>query len=260
MDKRTSNRPHELFVASFLDPRVAPLLSDMMTPDDYNMLKSDVIDFMVAKLKARSDNLFNENAPKEKSAPATQPPQNNSKCSQLKDKMFRGLNTKSLDAATATGNDPNDNDTALRAVCKSELDRYLHDAINKGACAMYDENDAFNDPLKWWKENGAKYPYVANIARKYLAIPATSAPSERVWSRLARILSLRRACLSDDLVGHMMYVKENLLFLRKHYCSLRKKEMSKDLHHLVDLEFNYRIRRGIRTTKQVHAYQHASTP
>ena len=96
----------------------------------------------------------------------------------LEDKMFRGLNTKSLDAAAATGNDPNDNDTALRAVCKSKLDRYLHDAINKRACAMYDENDAFNDPLKWWKENGAKYPYVANIARKYLAIPATSAPSE----------------------------------------------------------------------------------
>ena len=62
---------------------------------------------------------------------------------------------------------------------------------------MYDENDAFNDPLKWWKENGAKYPYVANIARKYLAIPATSAPSEQACSRLARILSLQRAGLSD---------------------------------------------------------------
>ncbi len=45
---------------------------------------------------------------------------------------------------------------------------------------MYDEDDAFYDPLKWWKENCAKYPYVANIDRKYLAIPATSAPSERV--------------------------------------------------------------------------------
>ncbi len=28
---------------------------------------------------------------------------------------------------------------------------------------------------------------------------------------------------------------------KKHYCSLRKKKMSKDLHHLVDLEFNYLI-------------------
>ncbi len=43
---------------------------------------------------------------------------------------------------------------------------------------MYDVDDAFNNPLKWWKENCAKYPYVANIAYKYLAIPVTSAPSE----------------------------------------------------------------------------------
>jgi hypothetical protein len=35
----------------------------MMTPDDYNMLKSDVIDFMVAKLKS-NDKLVNENAHK----------------------------------------------------------------------------------------------------------------------------------------------------------------------------------------------------
>ena len=54
-------------------------------------------------------------------------------------------------------------DIAFRAVCESELDRYLHDVINKGACPMYDENDAFNDPLKWWKENCAKNSYVANI-------------------------------------------------------------------------------------------------
>jgi hypothetical protein len=38
-----------------------------------------------------------------------------------------------------------------------------------------------------------------------------------------------------------MYVKENLLFLQKHCCPLRKKEMLKNLHHLVDLEFNYLI-------------------
>jgi hypothetical protein len=38
-----------------------------------------------------------------------------------------------------------------------------------------------------------------------------------------------------------MYMKENLLFLQKHYCPLRKKETLKNLHHLVDLEFNYLI-------------------
>jgi hypothetical protein len=94
------------FVASFLDPRVAPLLGDMMTPDDYNMLKSNVIDFMVTKIKANAK-LFDKNALKQSSAPsapATKPPKNDSKSYRLKDKMFWGLNTKASDAATATGN------------------------------------------------------------------------------------------------------------------------------------------------------------
>jgi hypothetical protein len=136
-----------------------------------------------------------------------------------------------------------DDDIALRAVCVSELDRYLHDVINKGACPMYDVDTAFNNPLKWWKENCTKYPYVyvANIACKYLAIPATSASSEQVWSCLAKFLSLRRAHLSDDLLECMMFVKENLVFLRKHHRELRKKKTVKKLHHLVNLEFNYLI-------------------
>jgi hypothetical protein len=168
---------HQCFiVASFLDPRVDPLLlGDMMTPDDYNMLKPDVIDFMVTKIKANAM-LFNDGAlkqPSAPSAPATQPPKNDAKRSQLKDKMFWGLNTKAPDVATTTGNDLNRDDIALRAVCVSKLDRYSHDVINKEACPMCDADDAFNNPLKWWKENCAKYPYVENIAHKYHAIPAT---------------------------------------------------------------------------------------
>jgi hypothetical protein len=35
--------------------------------------------------------------------------------------------------------------------------------------------------LEWWNVNQAKIPLVANLARRYLCIPATSAPSERVF-------------------------------------------------------------------------------
>ncbi len=85
-----------------------------------------MIDFMIPKIKANAK-LFNENAlkqPSAPSAPATQPPKNDSKCSQLKDKMFWGLNTKAPDAATSTENDFNHDDIALCAVCVSELDCY----------------------------------------------------------------------------------------------------------------------------------------
>ncbi len=37
------------------------------------------------------------------------------------------------------------------------------------------------DPLAWWKDNEGKYPHIAKMARCYLAVPATSVPSERVF-------------------------------------------------------------------------------
>jgi hypothetical protein len=58
------------------------------------------------------------------------------------------------------------------------------------------------------------------VAGVFLAIPTSSASSERIWTRGARILSLRRAGarLKDKLVSPMMCVKDNVKFLRKHYC------------------------------------------
>jgi hypothetical protein len=43
----------------------------------------------------------------------------------------------------------------------------------------------------------------------YLAIPATLTPSERIWSRAARILTLKkRARLDDELVERMMSLRK----------------------------------------------------
>ena len=47
------------------------------------------------------------------------------------------------------------------------------------------------DPLEWWKMYDGQFPPIAKLARTYLAIPASSAPSERVFSR-AKLIQQRQ--------------------------------------------------------------------
>ena len=220
------------FFASFLDPRVLQILVDIMTNEDFQQLKDDIIDQMVAKSKAMKKKKKPQNQGQECTSPtATAQPKSKkpSKASQ----MLRGLNTK-----PKASNETEDNDDELRDDCRAQLNRYMKDAL-KGVCSLEDDDGEFNDPLEWWKDNMVKYDLVAHLARLYLAIPATSAPSERIWSRASRILTLKRASLSEELVARMMYVRENIRYLRKHYVELAAAEREAHLHDLIEYELEY---------------------
>jgi len=79
----------------------------------------------------------------------------------------------------------------------------------------------FNDPLSWWKSQGAlRFPHLAKFVKNYLCIPATSAPSARVWSRALNILTIRRARMSDTVAESIIFTKENSRIFRKHYTAM----------------------------------------
>lgn len=82
----------------------------------------------------------------------------------------------------------------------SELSKYLKHQIT---------NEDFMIE-KWWFENRSTYPNLFKLFMKISCIPASSAPSERIFSRAGRILNDRRTSLLPQSV-------ENLLLYRNLY-------------------------------------------
>ena len=66
------------------------------------------------------------------------------------------------------------------------------------------------DPLLWWSKNSSRYPNLTVLAKKYLAIPATSVPAERVFSTAGNIVNQKRACLLPENVNLLVFLAENL--------------------------------------------------
>lgn len=67
------------------------------------------------------------------------------------------------------------------------------------------------DPLNWWKSRENLHKSLSKLARKYLCIPATSVPSERVFSKTGQIISDRRSRLKPSNVQKIIFLNQNKL-------------------------------------------------
>jgi hypothetical protein len=62
------------------------------------------------------------------------------------------------------------------------------------------------DILEWWKAHHQDFPILSQLAKRYLAIPASSAPSERVFSRLKDTVSPKRNRFSSQKLCQLLFV------------------------------------------------------
>lgn len=66
------------------------------------------------------------------------------------------------------------------------------------------------DPLKWWSERKHIYPRLYEMMKRRLCVPATSVPSERVFSKAGQILTQRRSRLTTSKVEKNIFIQANL--------------------------------------------------
>ena len=86
------------------------------------------------------------------------------------------------------------------STAESEIYCYRHES-----CANYESN-----PLDWWKLNQHRFPLLARLAWKYLGIPATSTPSERMFSTAGQIVTNWCANLKPSLVDKLLFLNKNM--------------------------------------------------
>jgi hypothetical protein len=68
-----------------------------------------------------------------------------------------------------------------------------------------DTSDA--NPLLYWKENENKFPILAKLATKYLSVPASSAPVERLFSIASKVFRPDRMRMKDETFETLMILK-----------------------------------------------------
>ena len=168
-------------------------------------LKSDILNEAVGSLSVAmsSDDPNNLEESSDPLHPIEAPPAN------MLDILLNGIG-----GGLATPNDQVNTATA-KQLCENEMYQLL--LGNDFKMNMQNiEKTAYNCPLSWWKLSHHKFKNLESLAVKYLAIPATSAPSERIWSRAERVLTVKRNRMSEEVTSAMMYCRENRELLHKY--------------------------------------------
>ena len=93
-----------------------------------------------------------------------------------------------------------EDDDTTQAVPTDEVTQYL---------AMRVPRDSTVSVLEWWKGHESELPKLAQVARRVLSIPASSAASERAFSAAGLTISQRRTALDADTVNNILFIHSN---------------------------------------------------
>jgi hypothetical protein len=126
------------------------------------------------------------------------------------DLHFEEANNQRLHNNNINNNNNNNNNNAelkrQRCIAAAEAELTLYKM--EPAIRLRDAKRRFLCPLTWWRLNETKYKLLAVLAARILCIPATSAPSERVFSAAGLTIAKDRARLSPENASELVFLHD----------------------------------------------------
>ena len=90
----------------------------------------------------------------------------------------------------------------LLLISTSEVDRYLTVPII---------DFKTGDPYLWWSQHGQEFPILLKLDWHFLSAPATSVPSERLFSTAGNLHDDKRNRIMAELSEELLFIQNNLV-------------------------------------------------
>ena len=88
----------------------------------------------------------------------------------------------------------------------NEIDVYLNENLTIKPGPNY-------NPYTWWNDHKKNFPVLFILARKFLSVPATSVPSERLFSDAGNNMTNNRTLLSSKIFQELLFIKRNSKYM-----------------------------------------------
>jgi hypothetical protein len=210
VNQRPKGIPLLSLLASLVDPRMK--LGAGLAEEDLNYLWNSLMQLMIEEANSESEavrvrGMSADNESMDDGQPGMALHDNNF--------LFHELNVLYHNARNNNNDDtdePNNNNAA------AALDRVRAELVlykREPAIMLQREEGIYNNPLEWWKVKKHQYPLLSKVAIKLLAIPATSAPSERVFSSAGFTIANDRSRLDPDKANVLVFLHENRSSMKK---------------------------------------------
>ena len=205
--QRQKGFPHNTLLAAALDPRTKSLRG--IGQEDKNKIW-DAIRCRMRVVHEASLPTPNENA---ESASNTSTVDDEEVISR-RDPMVELLQGIGGESDDEYGQEENPRRDVVDTIIDIELQHYrsmkILDIILVGKTEAGEEN--FSNPLLWWKIHRGVLPLLSTLARRTLCIPATSAPSERVFSTAGLTIAKCRASIQPQHASELIFLHDSWPF------------------------------------------------